>query len=73
MADKRNIIFIMNPISGTTRKSGVSKIIENTLDKEYYDFSIVETKYRGHASEISETAKNNGVDIVVAVGGGWHC
>lgn len=69
MADKRNIIFIMNPISGTTRKSGVSKIIENTLDKEYYDFSIVETKYRGHASEISEAAKNNGVDIVVAVGG----
>lgn len=41
MADKRNIIFIMNPISGTTRKSGVSKIIENTLDKEYYDFQLL--------------------------------
>lgn len=69
MADKRNIIFVMNPISGTGHKSGISKIIENTLDKEYYDFSIVETQYRGHASEISESAKNNGVDIVVAVGG----
>lgn len=69
MAGKKNIIFVVNPISGTIRKSGVNKLIENILDKEYYDFSIVETKYSGHASEISENAKKSGVDFVVAVGG----
>lgn len=69
MTRRKKIIFIVNPISGTIKKSGVCKLIEGTLDKEYYDFSIVETKFRGHASEISENAKNKGVDVVVAVGG----
>ena len=69
MAGKKKIIFVVNPISGTTRKSGICKLIENNLDKEYYDFSIVETQYSGHASEISREAKDRGVDVVVAVGG----
>ena len=69
MAGKKKIIFVVNPISGTTRKSGIGKLIENNLDKEYYDFSIVETQYSGHASEISRDAKDRGVDVVVAVGG----
>lgn len=69
MAGKKKIIFVVNPISGTTRKSGIYKLIENNLDKEYYDFSIVETQYSGHASEISRDAKDRGVDVVVAVGG----
>ena len=67
MAGKKKIIFVVNPISGTTRKSGIGKLIENNLDKEYYDFSIVETQYSGHASEISRDAKDRGVDVVVAV------
>ncbi len=69
MTEKRKIIFIINPISGTVKKSGVSKIIGNVLDKGFYDYSIVETKYSGHASEIAENAKNDDADVVVAVGG----
>lgn len=69
MAAKKKIIFVMNPISGTIRKSGIPKIIEKTLDQEYYDFTIAETQYSGHAYEIAKEAKENGVYAVVAVGG----
>lgn len=69
MANKKRIIFIMNPISGTIRKSGIPKIIEKTLDKEYYEFSIAETNYSGHAYEIAKDAKEKGFYAVVAVGG----
>lgn len=69
MASKKRITFIMNPISGVVRKSGIPKIIENTLDKECFDFSIVKTLYSGHASEIAKNAKEEGCDIVVAIGG----
>ncbi len=69
MATKKRIVFIMNPISGTIKKSGISQIINNTIDREIYDFSIMETEYSGHATEIAENAKNDGVDVVTAVGG----
>lgn len=69
MANKKRIIFIMNPISGTIRKSGIPKSIEKTLDKEYYEFSIAETNYSGHAYEIAKDAKEKGFYAVVAVGG----
>ena len=59
----------MNPISGTIRKSGIPKISEKTLDKEYYEFSIAETNYAGHAYEIAKDAKEKGFYAVVAVGG----
>ena len=59
----------MNPISGTARKAGIPRIIEKVLDKEYYDFSIMQTNYCGHAYEIATNAKNDGCDVVVAVGG----
>ncbi|MCD8296807.1 MAG: YegS/Rv2252/BmrU family lipid kinase [Prevotella sp.] len=69
MASKKRIVFIMNPISGTIRKSGIYQIINDTIDKHFYDFSIMETRYRGHATEIAENAKKDNVDVVVAVGG----
>ena len=69
MANKRRIIFIVNPISGTLKKSGLPQTIENSLDKEHYESSIIETHYCGHAYEIAINAKDDGVDVVVAVGG----
>lgn len=66
---KRNIIFIMNPISGTVQKAGIPKIIEECLDKDKFNYSVVNTEYAGHATEIAGKAKDNGIDVVVAVGG----
>lgn len=69
MADKKSIIFIVNPISGTQAKKGVTQKIERFIDKEKFDFKIVATRYAGHATEIAAEAAANHTDIVVAVGG----
>lgn len=59
----------MNPISGTSDKKDIPYLIEKLLDKEQFDYSIRETEYAGHAYEIAKESKEQGIDIVVAVGG----
>ncbi len=59
----------MNPISGTSDKKDIPYLIEELLDKEQFDYSIRETEYAGHAYEIAKEFKEQGIDIVVAVGG----
>ncbi|WP_025829672.1 diacylglycerol/lipid kinase family protein [Hoylesella nanceiensis] len=66
---KKKIVFIMNPISGTSDKKDIPYLIEELLDKEQFDYSIRETEYAGHAYEIAKEFKEQGIDIVVAVGG----
>ena len=66
---KKKIVFIMNPISGTSDKKNIPYLIEELLDKEQFDYSIRETEYAGHAYEIAKESKEQGIDIVVAVGG----
>lgn len=67
--NKKKIIFILNPISGTVSKAGIPGLIEERLDKEKFDCRIAETKYAGHATELAQQAAWQGIDIVVAVGG----
>lgn len=69
MSNKRHIIFIINPISGTVKKSGIRQIIESQLNKDLFDYEIIDTQYSGHASVIAQEAKDKGAHIVVAVGG----
>ena len=65
----KKIVFIMNPISGTSNKAGIPDLIEKTLDHEQFSFDLYETEYAGHASELATKAKEEGADIVVAIGG----
>ena len=67
--NKKKIIFILNPISGTVSKAGIPGLIEERLAKEKFDCRIAETKYAGHATELAQQAARQGIDIVVAVGG----
>lgn len=69
MATKKTIVFIMNPISGTVKKAGIPNLIENTLDKEKFFYTIESTEYAGHATKIATEAKEKSVDVVVAIGG----
>ena len=69
MAAKKKILFIMNPISGTVRKTGIPKVVEDNLDKDCFDFDLEETRYSGHAYELATDANVQGYDAVVAVGG----
>lgn len=66
---KKKIVFVINLTSGTSDKTSIPTLIDEHLDKDRFEYEIVTTKYAGHASEISTKAKNDGVDIVVAVGG----
>lgn len=66
---KKKILFIINPISGTSSKSGFPELIEKTINKDVFDYEVVFTEHQGHAVELATRAKDDGVDIVVAVGG----
>lgn len=65
----KKITFILNPISGTISKAGVPELIDNTIDKDIYDYQLVFTERAGHATEIAADEVAKGTDIVVAVGG----
>lgn len=69
MVKKKNIVFIVNPISGTTNKKSIVRHIEEGIDKEKYNTIIKYTEYAGHAVKIAADAVAEGVDIVVAIGG----
>jgi YegS/Rv2252/BmrU family lipid kinase len=69
MITKKNITFIINPISGSVKKNNIPDIIEETIDKSLFNYSIRETEKAGYAAEIAYEAQQNGIDVVVAVGG----
>lgn len=69
MSSKKQIIFIVNPISGTHGKENILRLIEERLDRSVYDYVIKKTEYAGHASELALEAARNQADIVVAIGG----
>ena len=65
----RNILFIINPKSGTDRKIYIRQSIGRHIDTKKYDYKIRYTEYAGHAEVIAREAATAGIDIVVAVGG----
>ena len=66
---KKRVVFIINPVSGTSRKGRVREKIEATVDSSVYDWQIRLTERAGHATEIAREAAAQGADVVVAVGG----
>lgn len=66
---KSKITFIINPISGTANKKSIPELIDKQLDTDKYDAEILFTEYAGHAEMLASKAKDESVDIVVAVGG----
>ena len=68
MSELINILFIINPISGTVKKSGVEHLINENLDLSKYNYSIKHTQYPHHATEIAKQESTN-YKIIVAVGG----
>lgn len=66
---KKNILFVVNPISGGKPKQNFAARVEQHLDKAKYQASYVFSEYRGHAAELAAEACLKGTDILVAVGG----
>lgn len=68
MTTPLSILFIINPVSGTVKKSDVEQLIENYLDTQKFVYTIKYTEYHLHAFEIAKQEANN-YQIIVAVGG----
>lgn len=66
---KKNILFIINPISGTQDKKWIYAAVDKFLNKEKFDHEIVETQYAGHGYALAQAAIKDKKDIVVTVGG----
>ena len=70
MSDKKtNIVFIINPISGTHDKKELPSLIDDLIDKGRFDSRVVFTEYAGHAAELARQCVTEQADVVVAVGG----
>jgi len=67
--DKKSVRFIINPISGTRSKKAIVKLIPQYLDEERFAYDMVSTERSGHAAQLAKQAAEEGIDIVVAVGG----
>ena len=66
---KQDILFLINPKSGVSRKKRVPQMVEQYIDHARYNATVRYTQYAGHAYELAKEAAATGVDVVVAVGG----
>ena len=66
---KKNITFIVNPISGTKSKDTLPLLVKQLIDDSLYECEIIKTEYAGHAAELASQCVNDHIDICVAVGG----
>jgi len=66
---KKRIIFIVNPISGVSKKGQLVKQIKSTINNSKIEYEIIYTEGPGHATEICQEYTAIQTDIIVAVGG----
>jgi diacylglycerol kinase (ATP) len=66
---KKNIRFIINPISGAHKKKNIHSFIKDRLDPSKFEIDICQTQERSHATNLSQDAVKSNFDAVVAVGG----
>ena len=66
---RKHLLFIVNPISGTSSKKGFDAMVEQVIDHNRFLCNIVRTEYAGHAAVLAADAATAGTDICVAVGG----
>jgi YegS/Rv2252/BmrU family lipid kinase len=67
--NNRHITFIINPVSGTTKKKNIPKLIEEIFGSSDIEVAIRKTEYAGHAKEIAAELSALGTTEIIAVGG----
>lgn len=67
--EKKHLVFIMNPISGTRKKERVPALVEELLDSSSYTHTFALTERPLHATELARAAAEAGAAAVIAVGG----
>lgn len=67
--EKKKIVFIINPRSGTGQHKRVEALIFQILDHEKFEITIANTEYRGHAKVLAKEFSEKSYDYIVSVGG----
>ncbi len=66
---KKKILFIVNPVAGVKRKDKIPRFINKYLDHAKFNYDVIYTESRGHATEIARKAVLDNFDIVAVAGG----
>ena len=66
---ERKIIYLINPISGTSKKEGIRKLIEQETAARKIPFEILPTDKLGYYDEVKEKIQTDQVTDIVIVGG----
>ncbi len=66
---KKNILFIVNPVAGVKRKDKIPPLINKYLNHDKFNYEVIYTESRGHATEIARQAVLDKFDIVAVAGG----
>lgn len=67
---KRNLLFIVNPISGIGRQKKIEALLESNIDHSLLDYTVRYTEQIHHGTELAKDAVEQGCfDTIVAVGG----
>lgn len=65
----KRILFIINPRAGVDRVKAIETAVQKHLDANIYQWEFKHTQYPKHGTKIATQAANDGVDVVVSVGG----
>jgi YegS/Rv2252/BmrU family lipid kinase len=66
---KIKALFVVNPFSGIGRQKAIETQLRKHLDHNLFNYKVVYTERRHHATELCREAVQAGVNLVVAVGG----
>ncbi len=65
----RKIVYLVNPISGTSKKEGIKKLIEKETSAKGIPFEIIHTNAGGHYQLLHEKIRAEHFTDVVIIGG----
>lgn len=66
---KRKYLTIINPHSGTSRKTSIPELAYNILSENGSELYFVYTNEQGHVAQIIDDVATQGFDVVIGVGG----
>jgi YegS/Rv2252/BmrU family lipid kinase len=66
---ERKIVYLINPISGTSKKEGIKKIIERETTARNIPFEIMHTNAAGHYQLLREKIRTEQITDIVIIGG----
>ncbi len=66
---KKNILILINPVSGISNKQRLTELIRENIDTGSISFELQFTEYAGHGRELAARAAAEGKDAVIVVGG----